>query len=1013
MTDKPSSSDNRKEDDAETKFLPSTSKTDASEDAQDRRVPEAPFDEPTLANHTGKTNQPLSSSGPSEFTVGKPFGNYELIEEIARGGMGVVFRARQIDLNRTVALKMILTGQLASDEEIRRFYTEAKAAANLDHANIVPIYEVGKHEDTHYFSMKLIEGSDLSKQLDDLRNDLPKAVALIEKVCVAVHHAHQRGILHRDLKPANILIDEHGEPYVTDLGLARHVEGGSDLTGTGAIVGTPSYMPPEQATGKGDITTAVDVYALGAILYEILTGRPPFQGASPLETLMLVINEEPARPSISGATDRGLEMIALKCLAKDSSQRYMSAQALADDLGRWRRGEPLAIRAPSLAAITKHWMRQNFGRAGWILVVGLVGGTVSGLGMWNATAQQDVGNMLTVYDSLPSANRPFYWMPWNTPNWLGVPFMLVFAAAIALLGYFTALLVRTKNRSADVAAGLIVGVISGAAAFFACLGTLSILFTIDDTDLRLLTIIGAASSDATPSEVLETYPEFADYTRQQQVELLQRKIRADRISQVPEGIRVATIACLSLYLCAAIAGTMVAGPLVRRYTVWWQSLGAYLFCSFPFVATTIVFGLHVAAYAMLGDAGIIWHWLFGLTTVAFVFCMVAESCKWKLTLRIPFVATAAVLFVSFFAFNFQVIPLLATGRVNARRAIQLADKHPDSHSLRSRAVKQILALGVGLYQQRSFPTAQRTLSRGIDYLEATPRLLRNEEFNYLVGVGYSNLAATLAERKRIPQAEQLLADAIKRHPQNDNLRQQALQFVLHRSSRQAARSLIAQIEITDPTAWRAVRTAIVSVESTAGESRAKSSRARTLQALEKEVDRITVGTQLKSRLRVANKHQVWTMMNPASTKQQELSTALTTLTSLDDLRDVAKWDNAAKVIAMPFDPLPVDLQDAFPNAPEKTTAFAVAAIEVDQSRTVRIWLGTDDGYKLWINGDVVGESRSNRQYVARAESIDCELDAGENMIVLQVDQAGGLWKFGVQIEGTDGWPAAVRWKELP
>jgi serine/threonine-protein kinase len=288
------------------------------------------------------------------------FGDYELLEEIARGGMGVVYKARQISLNRIVAIKMILAGQLASSGDLQRFHTEAEAAANLDHPNIVPIYEVGEHEGQHYFSMKLIDGSNLAQQVTRYTQDPQATARLMATVAQAVHHAHQRGILHRDLKPGNILVDREGQPYVTDFGVARRVEGHTGQTQTGAILGTPSYMPPEQARSEKVLTTAVDVYSLGAVLYELLTGRPPFRAETPLETVLQVLEHEPDRPRVlNPRADRDLETICLKCMEKEAPKRYGSADALAEELERWLAQEPIQARPVSRPERMWRWCRRN------------------------------------------------------------------------------------------------------------------------------------------------------------------------------------------------------------------------------------------------------------------------------------------------------------------------------------------------------------------------------------------------------------------------------------------------------------------------------------------------------------------------------------------------------------------------------------------------------------------------------------------------------------------------------
>jgi serine/threonine protein kinase/tetratricopeptide (TPR) repeat protein len=288
-------------------------------------------------------------------------GDYELLEEIGRGGQGVVFRARQKSLNRTVAVKVIGLGQWATKAHLKRFRLEAEAAASLDHPCIVPIYEIGERDGACYFSMGLVEGGQLDAVAKREPMPIRHAAELIAKLARTVHYAHERGILHRDIKPGNILLDAKGEPHLTDFGFARLVETESTVTRTMEVLGTPSYMAPEQAVGNNArVTSATDIYGLGAVLYQLLTGHPPFAGGTTFETVRLVLDTEPRQPSLlNPKVDRDLATICLKCLEKDPPRRYSSALALAEDLEHWLKHEPIRARRTTLFTRGRKWLRRN------------------------------------------------------------------------------------------------------------------------------------------------------------------------------------------------------------------------------------------------------------------------------------------------------------------------------------------------------------------------------------------------------------------------------------------------------------------------------------------------------------------------------------------------------------------------------------------------------------------------------------------------------------------------------
>jgi serine/threonine-protein kinase len=390
---------------------------------------------------------------PGAEPMSRDFGAYELLHEIGRGGMGVVYQARQRGLERIVAIKMILASHLASAEHVRRFQDEARAAAGLRHPHIVHIHEVGQCHGQHYFTMEYIDGLSLAERIARGPIEAEAAARLVRTVARAVHHLHQHGIVHRDLKPSNILLDSAEEPYVTDFGLAKFFAADSKATATGVIAGTPSYMAPEQAAGhNAQVGPATDIYSLGAILYELLTGQPPFCGENPLDTLLLVLGSEPVPPrQLDRRIPRELEWICLKCLSRSPGDRYGSAEALADDLERFLKREVLQARPPGLGQRLWSWARRKPALAsrlatlGAFYLVDLFNYTVAGvigpdfhwkmtvlIGLWILTAIVFQQFLKSPRWSIPAR---FVWGILDSLLLLGVLLVADGAASSLLVGY--------------------------------------------------------------------------------------------------------------------------------------------------------------------------------------------------------------------------------------------------------------------------------------------------------------------------------------------------------------------------------------------------------------------------------------------------------------------------------------------------------------------------------------------------------------------------------------------------
>ncbi len=536
-------------------------------------VPIAGLSDPTIVH-------PQAAMGPA-LGVGD-FGDYELLGEIARGGMGIVFRARQVRLNRPVALKVVLSGSFADEAEIRRFYQEAEVAAGLDHPGIVPVFEFGEHQGKPFFSMGLVEGRSLAQAIAGGPLPARLAAEIVRQVAEAVRYAHERGVVHRDLKPANVLLDADGRPRVTDFGLAKRMASDSQLTATGQVMGTPSFMAPEQAQGEA-VGPPADVYALGAILYAILTGRPPFQAANPIETLAQVVSEEPAPPRrLNREVDRDLEAICLKALEKAPKHRYATAADLAADLDRFLRGEPVAARTKGLPYGLRVWLRTRLKTTFRLAAVASVTTLLLVYLMLAVPLRAAADSILSVYaQRFPDLRPPLVIVALDrlVPAGLAVGFaewailVVLLVPLVSLMrGPCLARLARPSGRWDDLVSGLI----AGSAASFVLLVLvvptwmvmLGAIWSRDDLDL----LASSTSQRATGVRVTpaadwlgQRYPDLRAVNPRNRGLYIAQKIRADGVSGQVVGAVLGLTMALAMGLGVGMAEALFAGPLLRRH----------------------------------------------------------------------------------------------------------------------------------------------------------------------------------------------------------------------------------------------------------------------------------------------------------------------------------------------------------------------------------------------------------------------------------------------------------------
>lgn len=665
------------------------------------------------------------------------FGDYELLDEIARGGMGVVYRAKQISLSRIIALKMILSGQIAGEDEVRRFQLEAEAAANLDHPGIVPIHDIGEHKGQHYFTMKLVDGKTLTELSPEVRGDHQRAVELVAKVADAIHHAHQRGILHRDLKPGNVLVEEGGQPLVTDFGLARNMETDQDLTQTGAVIGTPGFMPPEQASGKA-LTTAADIYSLGALLYELLCGQAPHGKESVLDTLMSVINDAPKRPTeVDASIPSDLELIVQKALSKDPAKRYASAAEFAADLRAFAADEPLLVRAPSAFELAKNWVRKNIGNVIWIPIIAIVTGAISGFMTWSYTLGTPQYGDQVAYQSLAAESKP--WLMSPTVMVIRDISILLLVTALVLPGFLTAVLVKTTNRFSDIASGLSVGLLAGLICLVAGLGPVIQMTHVFGSgpqsmveDLELLNTI--AQSGETGSSVNRDYPATTRLTRQEVANALALKIHSTLRHKSLTGMWVATVLGLGIFSVIGVGQTMIAGSLIRSHSFGY-SVFNYGYFSYAVVVVSMLIMIEVATYALSGDHYYI-RWL--VPTLCFGFglaVIVGVARHWHLGITSVLFGVLGGLSIVFFSHFAKLLPpVVMTHKVGIRHELDLVKKDPTAIAPRQELVYERNKFANTLFRVGWFAEAKQEFDLALKDLAELDALDPYSLQNFDVGV---------------------------------------------------------------------------------------------------------------------------------------------------------------------------------------------------------------------------------------------------------------------------------------
>ncbi|PAY19109.1 hypothetical protein CKO51_13350 [Rhodopirellula sp. SM50] len=956
-------------------------------------APEVTIDQASAGPSIGSAISP-----PGQKPRVRYFGDYELLDEIARGGMGVVYRARQISLDRCVALKMILGSDFAGKESEARFQMEAESAARLDHPHIVPIHDIGHHDGLPYFSMKFVDGTTLSAKADELRQDTNSVIELVAKIADAVHHAHQRGIVHRDLKPGNVLLDANGQPLLTDFGLARR-SSESELTRTGAILGTPEYMPPEQARGE-TATTASDIYSLGAILYRLLTGRTPHVGDSSLAVMRSIATDPVPKPrELVKDLDRDLEAIVLKCLASDPADRYASAADLTQDLRAHRDGLPLIARPAGPVELIRIWIRQQFGNVRWVPVIALVIGGTSGFLMWSLGTEANMEIEPALVEQIRPADRaPLWWLRLPIP----APIMGTFLLCLTvMIGLPIKVLVKPKTRAADAIAGFGVGLLIGIVCYIAGLGALLNAAGIGTfgQDFDLL-VIGSQNPSFAEISASRRYPELGDLPWRHQVRVLETRINS-HFRTIP--LLVGWIGAPLTALAFAVAGmvqTVVLGDMTRRRLAHrsvdptddvvptattktvidrYYVAGVFEYTFFALLlAQFLFFVTAIGSQWILTGASSFVDWTNELIAAALVVAgLIAVAMHWRLWLRVPMLIVACIAGgwlsgrVSHdVSHRWQV----AVKQGNVAKFARAAAIHDDPLTqLRLAEAKRQLAFR---YLTGHRDRAISLLQSGLGVAESTPPegKWKNVREQTIVDTRFG-LAQALLTDGEIDEAAKALLPI--RGSWGDQADEHANGFAIF--------------------VGNVLRSAAASVSDDA-DQRTRWTR--------RTVDRLV--PQLWSDSRLAHRYadwltsqQVWRLygpieLPPGAPRDATSSSKLLAMTppiekKLISLSGDDDLPPAAATIATASDQ-PVHLGE-FLNPNRNVLAYAVSQIHSDTDQTVTFRLGSDDGATMWVDGRRVHHNDANRGMRRADDRFDVQLSSGLHLIVLKISQGTEDWGF--------------------